>query len=782
MMPSEHLDYGIRILSQLAFCSDFNEEEVKIEKDIIIEEIKQYANEPEASFIDHIQNDYFKKSPLKNPILGTVNSIRSADFQGLRRFYKEKYRPDNAILVITGNYEPNNLQKSVKDLFGKWQNGRSVKKKFSTLISPEFNGFRFTRKISRKNGEFLAFALPELSERNELNTALLIIVRAFASGKQSSLYKRLVENDKTALEIRLHSISGLMNGITVVQVFPANPDSVTDIIYAFNDEWQKVSHDFFKADDLQLLIKEMNYAWLYDFEYIESLASALGNEEIIYSYRELYDFPKKLALVDSQQLRKCLDLYWKSGFISIYYQGRYRLSDAIVKNINKLFATNETENIYTFPESINRNIIKELIPFDKTHKNKGSKLQEFKQVRLDCGMNLVMRRVVNKPTVGLSLSSPLSQLCETKDRRGLNYFTSALLLFGTKGKTYDEIQKVCLNNGFSLKTSQSVETTSLRGKCLSFSLHKMLGLISEISQSPAFPPHYLSFIRSTVAESIRREKASPFSHAFDNWTNFFIGKQNNLNKPYGSISEIKKIRLEQLMEWYNENYHLDNFILSLAGDIDYNEVEDTCNKLFHSKQNKAGIPIPAYFYETPTLNLQVKKVSADQSNIFVGGFGTSMNEMEENAALYALSQIIGGDLSSRFFSVLREKHGFAYQTGFDVVSTREMGYWFGYVTCDKSDYKTAWQKMLDILSDTRNKGVTDDELVSARNYMLGMHRQDMESVSWQASSIAGLYALGYDYGYFTDREKRISTINHDMINQVARRCFNPDNLYSYIER
>jgi zinc protease len=782
MLPSEHFEHGISILSQLAFHANFDAEDVRIEKDIIIEEIKQYANEPEAKFIDHIQKTYFLNSPLKTPILGNINSIRHADYQSLRNFYEEEYRPDNSILVIAGNIDFELVQERVQASFGGWGKSNLFKLTEPELFAPELNGFRFNSKTSTKTGEYLAFVLPELSEREELSMALLIIMKAFASGQQSSLYKRLVEKDKTALEIRLHSISGLQNGITVIQVFPANPNSISDLIYAFYDEWQKVKCSFFDPEDLKLLIKEMNYAWMYDFEYIESLAGALGTEEIINNYKELYKFPQKLSLVNSKQFQQCIDLYWKTGYLSIYYQGRNRFSPVIVKNILKLYGNDTAVNVDKFPTKIIYKSQQFRLLTDKSKHSSVLASDELKQVRLDNGFNLIMRQVRNKPTVGLSLTSPLSQLCEDVSSRGLNYFMSAMLLFGTRNKTYDDIQKDCLHNGFSLRTSQSIETTSLKGKCLSFNLIPMLNLVAEIAQMPSFPKHYFSFIKSTVADSIRREKASPFSHAFDSWVNLFLGSQNNLNKPYGYINEVKHIRLEQMIKWYERYYNLSNTTLSLAGDFEFSEIEDICNRAFNFPKGQSVPPQPAYCYETPIVKLKFRKVSADQSNIFVGGFGTSSSEIGANTALYALSQIIGGDLSSRFYTILREKHGFAYQTGFEIVTTKDLGYWFGYVTCDKTDYKSAYQLMHKILADIRQNGVTDNELISARNYLLGMHRMDMESVGWQASTLADIYALGFDYSYFAEREQRIRAIDHEAINEVAARCFNPDNLYSYIEK
>jgi zinc protease len=782
ILPAEEIYEGLQIISELAYKSDFDEDDVKIEKDIIIEEIKQYANEPEAVFIDNIQTTYFKHSPLKNPILGTVRSIKSASLDSLKSFYREKYVPENVFLVISGCFDYEKVVVHVQELFSDWSKSTSHINTIIPISDPEINGFRFSQKICKKNGEYLAFVLPELSEKEELNIVQLIVTKAFASGKQSRLHKRIVEKDKTSLEIKLHSISGLLNGITIVQVVPISPEVVPDIIYAFYDEWVKMRQEFIQINDIELICKELNYAWLYDFEYIESLAGVLANEEIISSYIDLYDFPNKIASVQADQFHRCMKLYWRTEYLSVYYQGKNILPVSIIRNVQKLFCSPlPAVNVRMIDESDQAK--KHFSGLTQTIKTgRLIKQPEFKQIKLDCGMNLVMRQVINKPTIGVALTSTLSQLSELPAEKGINFLTSGLLLFGTYEKTYDDIQKECLNHGFSIKTSQTLESTTLKGKCLSASLEPMIRLLAEISQQPSFPQHFLTYIKSTITDSLRREKNFPFSFAYNNWINLLLGKENNLNKPYGNIGSVRRSKLSQIHDWYERYYDFKNFHLCLSGDIDYSKVEDLCNRYFNSSQRKNGLPEHNYFYTNQDHLHIIKDVASDQSNIFVGGMGTPSTDIASNSAFYVLSQVIGGDLSSRFFTILREKYGYAYQAGFDTTSLQKLGYWFGFVTCDKSDYLPAYKLMNEIIADIRKNGITDNELISAKNYMKGMQRLDMESVSWQATTLSILYALGYDYNHFMNRENRIASVKHDLIRDVAEKYFAADNLYTYIER
>lgn len=782
MLPSEEIDKGLAILADIAFRMELTEQNISIEKDIIIEEIKQYANEPESSFIDWIQETYFKSNPLKNPVLGTIESIKQADLVSLLNFYVKNYRPENSFLVIAGDFESDDVKSNITNLFSKWSVKSKRTKDNKINYNPERNGFRFFSKSFKRNGDYLAFVIPELQEKDILSDSMLITAKAFASEKQSRLYKRLIEKDKSALEIKLHSISGLNPGITIIQVIPMSPESIQDIIYAFYDEWLNVKQSFFGNEEIELLKKEMIYSWLYDFEYIETIASSLGNEELIGSYKTLYNYPEKLNKVDTTSFTNCINKYWNLEYIAIYYQGKILPSKSIVNNLKKLFNSNNNQTNIQINDLNTTTDLNTTELMTDSNKSYSGSTSDFKAVYLDCGMHLLLRKVLNKPTICMSITTPISQLNESLLQRGVNYFTSNLLIFGTHDKTYNEIQKDCLNNGYSIKISHTLESTSLKGKCFTFNLDSMLKLASDILQYPSFPGKYLNTIKDNVIDNLRRERHTPFNHAYNNWSNLFLGKYTNLTRPFYNITKTKQINIEQIEEWYTDYFDLKNFTICITGDIDFNKVEDICNQYFKNNDIIRVKPNQKFFYRNSEQKLKIKKVNSDQSNILLGGFGCPSSDYKSNTAFFVLSQVLGGDLSSRFFNILREKYGYTYQAGFDFTSIQNLGFWLAYAICDKDDYKKVYELMLNIFLDIIRNGVTNEELISAKNYLKGLHRFEMESLSWQASTLSVLYALGYDYDYFINRENRIESVEIDVVHEIAQRWLNPENIYTYIER
>lgn len=781
LLPREMIEQGLDVIANIAYKARFTDLDIEIERDIIIEEIKQYKNDPESAFLDWIQMTYFKRSNLKNPILGSVRSVKTANMRALTKFYRKFYSPNNSFLLISGDFDKRHVLNVCNHLFSDWSNLKPQLKKLVNVI-PEQNGFRFFTKYDKLNGEFLAFVIPELSAKDRLNDTMMLIVKAFASGKRSRLHKRLIDKEKLVVAVHLYSIGGLLPGVTIIQIIPINSSLTTEIIYSFYDEWIRVKQDFFTNDELMLIKKEMLYSWLYEHEYIESLANAIGNEELVDNHHNYFLYPQKIKDIAETDFQECMEKFWRWDYLAIYYQGKNVFPKSIKQNLYKLFqdASLQTPK---YRIKLSKFEYKPIIPsIQNNEKRQLRKTCIYKDIRLRNGTHLILRKVENKPLIGVAVTTACSQLTEDITEIGLNYLTSNLMLYGTESNSYEDIQYFLKENGLSIKVSQSLETTTFKGKCLSYAFEKLLKTLAELIYTPSLPSKYLMTLKSEISENLKREKRNPFVNAFDKWVYFFLGKETNLHKPYPDIIKLNAFKTKDILRWYLNYYQRQKYVISIVGDFDFNHAEDLVQKYFGEAVADSISINHNLMYKNSQCKVRYRKIDSDQSNIVIGGFGSPCTETQFNTGFYILAQILGGEISSRFFNILREKYGYTYQNGFDFTSIQSLGFWYAYAICDKSDYKEVYRLLSEIISDVCHNGVTEFELLSAKNYLKGMNRFDMESLSWQATTLSILYTLGYDYDYFMNRETRIDSINQDIIKSIASRWLSFDNIYAYIER
>lgn len=120
----------------------FTDENVEKEKNIIIQELKMYLDDPETKMTNECYNLIFKNHPMKTDIGGTVDSVKTITKEDLYNCYNAFYNPSNMFLVIGGDV---NI-KSVMDVI---ENNDALKKN-NKLFDAEIKDVRETLKINKK--------------------------------------------------------------------------------------------------------------------------------------------------------------------------------------------------------------------------------------------------------------------------------------------------------------------------------------------------------------------------------------------------------------------------------------------------------------------------------------------------------------------------------------------------------------------------------------------------------------------------------------------------------
>ena len=117
-LPCEYLAEAVDILSDMYLRATIPTGEFVREKQVIIEEIRMYADEPDSVAMENLQRALFPKSTLGAPVAGTPESLRPMRPADLKRYIRSHYLASNPIVVIVGNFDEEKAVKLVGDAFG----------------------------------------------------------------------------------------------------------------------------------------------------------------------------------------------------------------------------------------------------------------------------------------------------------------------------------------------------------------------------------------------------------------------------------------------------------------------------------------------------------------------------------------------------------------------------------------------------------------------------------------------------------------------------------------
>ena len=104
-LPCEYLGEAVDILSDMYLHATIPADEFAREKQVVIEEIRMYADEPDSVAMENLQRNLFPKSSLGAPVAGTPESLKPMKPADLKRYIKSHYRSDNTVVVIVGNFD-----------------------------------------------------------------------------------------------------------------------------------------------------------------------------------------------------------------------------------------------------------------------------------------------------------------------------------------------------------------------------------------------------------------------------------------------------------------------------------------------------------------------------------------------------------------------------------------------------------------------------------------------------------------------------------------------------
>ena len=311
VVPSNYLEPILWAEAERMSSLALNEKNFNSERDVVKEEYRQriLSNPFGEFFLDTIKNSY-TQHPYKRPGIGSIEELNASKLPEVRAFHSTFYRPDNATLVVVGDFRPDELHAWVNKYFG------AVKKPAEKI--PRVTTKEPTRKEDRRIVEYSAQApLPAVAItwlastiRSEDAPALLLAGEILAGGQSSRLYQELIYQQQIAQQVsfdaELHEDIGLLTSRMILasgKLPAAAEKSFTEQIEKFlregvsEDELEKAKNRFLTG---QLLARETN----------NGKASDLGEAAVLYGDPSRVNTDlAKLQAVTATQVKETLGRY-----------------------------------------------------------------------------------------------------------------------------------------------------------------------------------------------------------------------------------------------------------------------------------------------------------------------------------------------------------------------------------------------------------------------------------------------------------------------------------------
>ena len=182
----DHLPRCTDLLCDMLFHSRFDEEDVRTERGVILEEIGMYEDNPEDLCAERLAAAVYKGSALARPILGRPATLEKMTGASLRAYMEDRYTPDRIVVALAGSFRPRDVE-DLAERFGALRGGGGQ------ALRPASYHPAFTVKKKALEQNHLTLAFPSLPYGDERRFALQLLSSVLGSGMSSRLWQEVRE-------------------------------------------------------------------------------------------------------------------------------------------------------------------------------------------------------------------------------------------------------------------------------------------------------------------------------------------------------------------------------------------------------------------------------------------------------------------------------------------------------------------------------------------------------------------------------------------------------------
>ncbi|MTE27008.1 M16 family metallopeptidase [Winogradskyella ouciana] len=283
VFPSNSVELGLWMESERLLHPVINQIGVDTQNEVVKEEKRlRVDNQPYGNILAEIKKRMFKVHPYKGTTIGEMEHLDAATLEEFQAFNKKYYVPNNAVLVVAGDIDKAEVKKMVQDYFGPIPRGEDIERNFpkEEPITESMRDKAYDPNIQIP-AVIAAYRTPSFKDRDSY--VLNMISQYLSGGKSSVLYKKMVDEQKQALQVQAVNISQEDYGMYALFGLPLGDVSLDTLITEMDEEIAKIQTDLISERDYQKLQNQ------FENQFVNSNSSVAGIANSLARYYMLYD-------------------------------------------------------------------------------------------------------------------------------------------------------------------------------------------------------------------------------------------------------------------------------------------------------------------------------------------------------------------------------------------------------------------------------------------------------------------------------------------------------------
>jgi zinc protease len=283
---------------------DFDPKVVESERDVVHSERRLRVDDDNfGTLLEQLKATAFVAHPYQIPVIGWPADIEGWKVEDLRAFYRQYYAPNNAVIFVVGNVEPDAVFKLAEQRLGGLVAQPAPPP--VTTREPEQLGERRIRIEREAQAPLLAMAWHAGAAADPQTRVMEVLLAILGGGESSRLYQRLVERERAAVDVGTELEQGFDPGLAWVYAVVPPGGQVARVEALIDEEIARLASEGPTEAELAKARKQALAGFWRGLQTISGKAQALGEYAVFHGdYRKLFDAPEAYAGITAAQVRE----------------------------------------------------------------------------------------------------------------------------------------------------------------------------------------------------------------------------------------------------------------------------------------------------------------------------------------------------------------------------------------------------------------------------------------------------------------------------------------------
>ena len=614
------------------------QKKLDLQRDVVKNERRQNTeNTPYGKAYEAINGLIFPAGhPYHTSVIGSMDDLDNATVKDVQGFFANYYVPNNASMVIAGDFDPKQIKPMIASLFGTLPRQNDVPRKSVPPIN--FHGVKRMTMVDQVQASKSIMVWHSPAEYKPGDAEMNLAASILSGGLTSRLYQRLVVTDKLATDVSANQSSMLLGSYFFVDATLAPGASQQKLEDTIDDELSRFAKSGPTADELKRQAATLEFQTLSGLQSVTAKADKLNEYEFYFG--EPNSFKRVLDSYRNTSPSKVRDVFRQT------FDLQNRLIMRVVPNSEKVDGNPRgTKPVLPEPPAF--------------------KVEDPHSFTLSNGVKVLYWHKSELPLMTLALNFQGGADADNATKGGQASMMADMLTEGGAGNLDAQAYSKALDIlGAQVSAQSGHQFSSARLSVTALNFDKAIKLFSDAVLRPRFDEKEWSRVQRITATALEQEKDNPDAVASKVGGREFWGADHPYGRPVsGSPESIRALKVGDLKSDYSRIIQPANTTIYVAGSLDESSARSSLEQAFGSWK-QVGTPSGATVDYSAPANKSLRVVLVDKPGavqtvvrfIFPSTTANDPNRIK----LSALGLILGGSFTSRLNQNLREDKGYTY--------------------------------------------------------------------------------------------------------------------------